>query len=87
MVALHIKQMNQEKMEADAFSFEEYLIALEMKVAIYKALSIELSRIAEWTQLTNKCTNGRRYIVQYTNEKLTWDINYILCFYPISSQI
>lgn len=45
-------------------SFEEYLNALEMKVDIHKALPIELSRIAELTQRTNKCTNGRRYTAQ-----------------------
>ncbi len=45
-------------------SFEEYLNALEMKVDIHKALPIELSRIAELTQRTNKCNNGRRYTAQ-----------------------
>lgn len=51
-------------LKAEASSFDEYLNALEMKVDIHKALPIELSRIAELTQRTNKCTNGRRYTAQ-----------------------
>ena len=57
-------------LKSETSSFEEYLNALEMKVDIHKALPIELSRIAELTQRTNKCTNGRRYTVQQINEKL-----------------
>ena len=51
-------------LRSETSSFEEYLNALEMKVDIHKALPIELSRIAELTQRTNKCTNGRRYTAQ-----------------------
>ena len=53
-----------------ASSFDEYLKALEMKVDIHKALPIELSRIAELTQRTNKCTNGTRYTVDQIKEML-----------------
>ena len=58
-------------LKTEASSFEEYLNALEMKVDIHKALPIELSRIAELTQRTNKCTNGRRYTVQQIKDKLS----------------
>lgn len=51
-------------------SFKEYLNALEMKVDVHEALPIELARIAELTQRTNKCTNGRRYTVQQLKEML-----------------
>ncbi len=57
-------------LKSETPSFDEYLNALEMKVDIHKALPIELSRIAELTQRTNKCTNGRRYTVEQINEKL-----------------
>lgn len=59
-----------EKIKTESSSFDEYLNALEMKVDIHKALPIELYRIAELTQRTNKCTNGKRYTVQQINEKL-----------------
>lgn len=51
-------------LKSGSSSFEEYLNALEMEVDIHEALPVELSRIAELTQRTNKCTNGRRYTVQ-----------------------
>jgi len=57
-------------LRSEVSSFEEYLNALEMKVDIHKALPIELSRIAELTQRTNKCTNGRRYAVDQIKEML-----------------
>lgn len=40
---------------------DEYIRSLNVKMDIHKALLIELSRIAELTQRTNKCTNGQRY--------------------------
>ena len=58
-------------LKTEASSFEEYLNALEMKVDIHEALPVELSRIAELTQRTNKCTNGRRYTVQQIKDKLS----------------
>lgn len=57
-------------LKSDVSSFDEYLNALEMRVDIHKALPIELSRIAELSQRTNKCTNGRRYTTKQINEKL-----------------
>ncbi len=57
-------------LKLEVSSFDEYLNALEIKVDIHKALPIELSRIAELTQRTNKCTNGRRYTVEQLKEML-----------------
>lgn len=59
-----------EILKSEAISFDDYLNALEMRVDIHKALSIELSRIAELTQRTNKCTNGMRYTVNMLNKKI-----------------
>ena len=53
-----------------ASSFDDYLISLEMKVDIHKATQADLSRIAELSQRTNKCTNGKRYTVEQLVEKL-----------------
>lgn len=44
-------------------SYSEYIEALETMIDIHKALPIEYNRIAELTQRTNKCTNGKRYTV------------------------
>ncbi len=57
-------------LKSETSSFDEYLNALEMKIDIHKALPIELSRIAELTQRTNKCTNGIRYTVEQLKSKL-----------------
>ena len=58
-------------LRSELSSFEEYLNALEMKVDIHKTLPIELSRIAELTQRTHKCTNGRRYTAQQIKDMLS----------------
>ncbi|WP_270564191.1 HAD-IIIC family phosphatase [Clostridium beijerinckii] len=59
-----------EVLKSECKSFEEYLEALEMKIDIHKALPIEVNRIAELTQRTNKCTNGKRYTVNKLKEQL-----------------
>ena len=41
-----------------------------MKVDVHKATPADLSRIAELSQRTNKCTNGKRYTVDQLVEKL-----------------
>ena len=51
-------------------TFDEYLNALEMRVKIHRAGLVELSRIAELSQRTNKCTNGIRYTVEQLKGKL-----------------
>ncbi|OJU09435.1 MAG: hypothetical protein BGN88_09900 [Clostridiales bacterium 43-6] len=57
-------------LKAEHHSFEEYLQALEMQIDIHKTLPIEYNRIAELTQRTNKCTNGKRYTVDQLKEQL-----------------
>ena len=41
-----------------------------MKIDIHKSLPFELSRIAELSQRTNKCTNGKRYTMDQLNKKV-----------------
>lgn len=43
--------------------YDDYIASLDIKIDIHKALPIEYNRIAELTQRTNKCTNGKRYTV------------------------
>lgn len=45
-------------------NFEDYLNKLNTKITIQRATFFELNRIAELTQRTNKCTNGRRFTVE-----------------------
>lgn len=52
-------------------SFEEYITSLEMKIDIHQTLPIELSRVAELTQRTNKCTNGQKYTVDQLREMIS----------------
>ena len=40
-----------------------------MKVDIHKLLPAEYGRVAELTQRTNKCTNGKRYTVSEIKER------------------
>lgn len=48
-------------MEALYSNYNEYLVALEMKIEINLASKYEYQRLSELSQRTNKCTNGRRY--------------------------
>lgn len=59
-----------ESLKSEFQNFNDYLEALEMKIDIHQALPVEYSRIAELTQRTNKCTNGRRYTVAELKEKI-----------------
>lgn len=43
--------------------YDDYLVALEMRLEIHKMLPSEINRISELSQRTNKCTNGQRYTV------------------------
>ncbi len=52
---------SREALESQYDSFVDYINALEIKMNIHEATPIESSRIAELTQRTNKCTNGKRY--------------------------
>lgn len=42
-----------------------------MKLDIHDALPLELQRIAELTQRTNKCTNGKRYTLVQLKTMIT----------------
>lgn len=44
--------------------YAEYVKSLSVVADIHKAIPSEFSRIAELTQRTNKCTNGKRYTVK-----------------------
>ena len=71
-------------LKSETSSFDEYLNNLEMKIDIHKALPIELSRIAELTQRTNKCTNGRRYTVEQLKSK--FENGYVLYAVSLSDK-
>lgn len=57
------------KMQCD--SYDEYVKSLDSKVDIHEILPTEYSRVAELTQRTNKCTNGKRYTVPEIKERMT----------------
>lgn len=59
-----------EKLRSEFADFESYLMALDIKVDIHRAVPSELARIAELTQRTNQCTNGTRYTVSEISERL-----------------
>jgi FkbH-like protein len=51
-------------------NYDDYVNALDIKADIHEALPIEYNRIAELTQRTNKCTNGKRYTVAKIKERM-----------------
>lgn len=59
-----------EALRKESSSFDEYLQSLELAVDVHKALPVELARISELTQRTNRCTNGTRYTIDQLKEKL-----------------
>ena len=61
---------SREVLKSQYNSYGEYIAALEIKTDIHEALPIEYSRIAELTQRTNKCTNGKRYTVTEIKERV-----------------
>ena len=54
---------SRETLKSQYESYSKYIEALEIKIDIHEALTIEYSRISELSQRTNKCTNGKRYTV------------------------
>jgi len=64
---------SRETLKAQYDSYSEYIAALEIKTDIHEALPIEYSRIAEITQRTNKCTNGKRYTVKEIKERVAYE--------------
>lgn len=70
-----------EKLKQNCSSYDEYIKSLDSKVDIRKISPTEYSRVAELTQRTNKCTNGKRYTVSEIKERMTvLDVN----FYSVS---
>lgn len=58
-------------LKAQCDSYDEYVKSLDSKVDIHEILPTEYSRVAELTQRTNKCTNGKRYTVSEIKERVT----------------
>ena len=59
------------ELQSQCGSYDEYIKSLNMKVDIHKLLPVEYDRVAELTQRTNKCTNGKRYTVSEIRERTT----------------
>lgn len=59
------------ELKAQCDSYDEYINSLDIKIDIHKMLSMEYNRVAELTQRTNKCTNGKRYTVSDIKERIT----------------
>lgn len=70
-----------EELKQYCSSYEEYIKSLEIKVDIHNILPTEYSRIAELTQRTNKCTNGKRYTTSEIKERVNIPGN---SFYSVS---
>ena len=51
------------ELEEQYENYDEYITSLDIKLDIHRAKPIEFARMAEITQRTNKCTNGKRYTV------------------------
>lgn len=64
---------SRETLKSQYANYSEYIEALEIKIDIHEALPIEYSRIAELTQRTNKCTNGKRYTVSEIKDRVACD--------------
>ncbi len=69
------------KLRQNCKSYEDYIKSLEIEVDIHNILPTEYSRIAELTQRTNKCTNGKRYTVNEIKDRVTISENsfYSVC--------
>lgn len=68
--AVYRSNQLREELKQNCSSYEDYIKSLEIKVDIHKVLPMEYSRVAELTQRTNKCTNGKRYTVNEMKERL-----------------
>lgn len=79
--AVYRTNQRREELKQNCSSYEDYIKSLDIKVDIHKVLPTEYSRIAELTQRTNKCTNGKRYTVNAMKERLL--LNDVI-FYSVS---
>lgn len=52
------------KLELESPSFESFLQSLNIQIDIHEASPLEIARISELSQRTNKCTNGRRFTIE-----------------------
>ena len=59
------------ELKNNSADYTEYVKSLSVVADIHKAIPAEFSRIAELTQRTNKCTNGKRYTVEDIKERAT----------------
>lgn len=71
---------NRVELQQNFTCYEEYIKSLEIKVDIHNILPTEYSRVAELTQRTNKCTNGKRYTVNEIKERVNISVN---CLYSV----
>jgi len=60
-----------EQLQSQFDNYNDFLLALDMKIEISEAKPSEYGRISELSQRTNRCTNGSRYTVQNLREQAT----------------
>lgn len=58
-------------------SYSDYIASLKMKIEIHVAEPMEAIRIAELTQRTNRCTNGKRYLVSDIRQSIERSDRYL----------
>ena len=58
------------ELKQQSATFEDYILSLNMNLDIHETRPHECARIAELTQRTNKCTNGRRYTSEQIKDKV-----------------
>ena len=54
---------HRQQLREESGSYSGYLASLGMEIGIHEAVPLEHARIAELSQRTNRCTNGKRYSV------------------------
>lgn len=64
---------NREALKLEFTDYSGYLKALKTEMDIHKARPIEYGRISELSLRTNKCTNGKRYVVAEIKERVNFD--------------
>lgn len=81
----YLTDAERKRIKEAVFNPDEYRNALDMCVTIHPATESELWRIAELTQRTNKCTNGKRYTVRELKDLLQ-DENFTLISVSVSDK-
>ncbi|MEG2110071.1 MAG: HAD-IIIC family phosphatase [Clostridium sp.] len=67
----YITNQLREELKEKYINYDDYLMALEIKILIKEADKSEHNRISELSQRTNKVTNGKRYTVSELEEKIS----------------